>query len=225
LEFLPCLVSYQSLRLIQITAHTNSCGDISIQFNLPLFAFSITATDPDGNKVKYTFDWGDGTASTTSLVSSGASASSSHLWTGYHNRPTAAHNPSAAPSDSISGSLGHLTATEQLAATPLHANSNVKGAIGAAANTWDDATNQNPFADSNSVIVNPKVATEKYNKISTINYRRFECSVLALRQKILQLQEYLRAYCRASKSQSCHHFRGCADSGVVVHHLAVSLEN
>jgi len=31
--------------------------------------------------VKYTFDWGDGTASTTSLVSSGTTASASHSWT------------------------------------------------------------------------------------------------------------------------------------------------
>ena len=44
-------------------------------------SYSTEATDPDGDKVKYTFDWGDGTTSTTSLVSSGASASASHKWT------------------------------------------------------------------------------------------------------------------------------------------------
>ena len=43
--------------------------------------YSTKATDPDGDKVKITFDWGDGTTSTTSLVSSGASASASHYWT------------------------------------------------------------------------------------------------------------------------------------------------
>ena len=45
------------------------------------YSYSTRATDPDGNNVKYTFDWGDGTKSTTSLVSSGASASASHIWT------------------------------------------------------------------------------------------------------------------------------------------------
>ena len=44
------------------------------------YTYSTKATDPDGNKVKFTFDWGDGTTSTTSLVSSGASASASHSW-------------------------------------------------------------------------------------------------------------------------------------------------
>ncbi len=45
------------------------------------YSYVTKATDPDGDKVKYTFDWGDGTTSTTSLVSSGASASASHSWT------------------------------------------------------------------------------------------------------------------------------------------------
>ena len=45
------------------------------------YSYSTKATDPDGDKVKYTFDWGDGTTSATSLVSSGASASASHIWT------------------------------------------------------------------------------------------------------------------------------------------------
>jgi len=45
------------------------------------YGYSTKATDPDGDRVKYTFDWGDGTTSDTSLVSSGASASSSHTWT------------------------------------------------------------------------------------------------------------------------------------------------
>ena len=45
------------------------------------YSYSTKATDPDGDQVKYTFDWGDGTTSITSLVSSGASASASHNWT------------------------------------------------------------------------------------------------------------------------------------------------
>ncbi len=45
------------------------------------YSYSAKATDPDGDRVKYTFDWGDGTTSATSLVSSGTAASASHSWT------------------------------------------------------------------------------------------------------------------------------------------------
>ena len=45
------------------------------------YSYSTKATDPDGDQVKYTFDWGDGTTFVTPLVSSGASASASHTWT------------------------------------------------------------------------------------------------------------------------------------------------
>lgn len=44
------------------------------------YSYSTTATDPDGNQVKYTFDWGDGTTSTTGLVNSNIKASKSHTW-------------------------------------------------------------------------------------------------------------------------------------------------
>jgi hypothetical protein len=43
-------------------------------------SFSTSSTDPDGDQVKYTFDWGDGTNSTTDLVDSGTSASLNHSW-------------------------------------------------------------------------------------------------------------------------------------------------
>jgi len=45
------------------------------------YTYSTRATDPDGDRVKYTFDWGDGSTSVTSLVSSGSTASTSHIWT------------------------------------------------------------------------------------------------------------------------------------------------
>jgi C1A family cysteine protease len=45
------------------------------------YSYSTSAADPDGDKVKYTFDWGDGTTQTeTGLVNSGNTASSSHSW-------------------------------------------------------------------------------------------------------------------------------------------------
>ncbi|MEN6513014.1 PKD domain-containing protein [Methanoculleus sp.] len=44
------------------------------------YTYSTSATDPDGNLVKYTFDWDDGTTSEVGLVSSGITASASHSW-------------------------------------------------------------------------------------------------------------------------------------------------
>ncbi len=46
------------------------------------YSYSTSATDPDGDQMNYTFDWGDGTTSTTMLVNSGTSASASHSWSG-----------------------------------------------------------------------------------------------------------------------------------------------
>ncbi|NPV61381.1 MAG: PKD domain-containing protein [Methanotrichaceae archaeon] len=45
-----------------------------------LYSYSASATDPDGDLVKYIFDWGDKSSSETELVSSGTSASASHTW-------------------------------------------------------------------------------------------------------------------------------------------------
>lgn len=44
------------------------------------YSYSTSAADPDGDIVKYIFDWGDKTTSETALVSSGTSASASHSW-------------------------------------------------------------------------------------------------------------------------------------------------
>ena len=45
------------------------------------YSYSTSGTDPDGDKVQYTFDWEDGTTSVTGLVNSGTAASASHAWT------------------------------------------------------------------------------------------------------------------------------------------------
>lgn len=42
--------------------------------------FTASSYDPNGDQLNYTFDWGDGTNSTTTLVSSGTKASLSHIW-------------------------------------------------------------------------------------------------------------------------------------------------
>jgi len=41
--------------------------------------FALT-TDPDGDQVRYTFDWGDGTVSQTVLVNSGSAGGAYHSW-------------------------------------------------------------------------------------------------------------------------------------------------
>jgi len=46
-----------------------------------LYPYSISATDPDGDQISYTFDWGDGTTSIIGPVDSGAAAGSNHTWT------------------------------------------------------------------------------------------------------------------------------------------------
>ena len=44
------------------------------------YSYSTSATDPDGDQIAYTFDWGDGTNSTTGLFDSGAIANAAHIW-------------------------------------------------------------------------------------------------------------------------------------------------
>ncbi len=56
---------------------------------------------------------------------------------------------------------------------------NVQTAIEAAANTWDAASNQNLFADSSLVTVSSTVATDRYNKINTVNWQPFLNNCLA----------------------------------------------
>jgi hypothetical protein len=47
----------------------------------------------------------------------------------------------------------------------------VQSAIAAAANTWDDASNQNLFANSNLVTLNPTVQADVYNRINTFSWK------------------------------------------------------
>ena len=45
------------------------------------YTYQTMTTDPDGDAMQYTFDWGDGNTSTTHLLNSGVSASVSYAWT------------------------------------------------------------------------------------------------------------------------------------------------
>jgi len=44
------------------------------------YSYSTSSTDPSGYQIAYTFDWGDGSNSTTGLFDSGAVASAAHIW-------------------------------------------------------------------------------------------------------------------------------------------------
>ena len=44
-------------------------------------SFSAVSTDPEAQKVKYTFDWGDGQTSSSGLVASGSSVTLEHTYT------------------------------------------------------------------------------------------------------------------------------------------------
>lgn len=44
------------------------------------YSYSTASTDPDGNVIKYLFDWGDGTTTETAHYPSGSTASASHSW-------------------------------------------------------------------------------------------------------------------------------------------------
>ena len=45
------------------------------------YTYSVKTTDPDGDSIAYTIDWGDGTSSTTGQMESGVTGSASHTWT------------------------------------------------------------------------------------------------------------------------------------------------
>ncbi len=46
------------------------------------YTYETVGHDPEGDAIKYTFDWGDGTTSTTGYVASGTYASATHKWSG-----------------------------------------------------------------------------------------------------------------------------------------------
>jgi len=44
------------------------------------YSFTAKTTDPDGDNVKYSFDWGDGQTTDTGMYGSGQTGTASHIW-------------------------------------------------------------------------------------------------------------------------------------------------
>ena len=55
-------------------------GDIRVGQNLT-GSFNTSSSDPEGDQIQYTFDWGDGTTSKTGWLGSGSTAAATHTWT------------------------------------------------------------------------------------------------------------------------------------------------
>ncbi len=54
-------------------------GMISV-YTWASYIYSATAVDPDEDPATFTFDWGDGNASTTNYIKSGSNGNASHIW-------------------------------------------------------------------------------------------------------------------------------------------------
>lgn len=93
-------------------------------------SYSASAADPDADKVKYSFDWGDGTSSDTLLVKSGSKASIAHAW----NNP-GAYSVKARAMDSKggaspwSGTLAVNIAANEPPGTPVTPSGPISGRI------------------------------------------------------------------------------------------------
>ncbi len=59
---------------------TPSVGGPSSGYVGSSYQFSAVSTDANGDNIRYTFDWGDGTSTTTGYYSSGSTAYASHSW-------------------------------------------------------------------------------------------------------------------------------------------------
>lgn len=77
--FLPDGMPNQKENLLGIkcAAAASSCTSLKTGVSATYYT---SATDPDGDRVKILFDWGDGKSTTTGLKASGSSFSASHSW-------------------------------------------------------------------------------------------------------------------------------------------------
>ena len=112
-----------------------SSGEVGVSYT-----YSTSATDPDGDQIKYIFDWGDGNTSETGFVSSGTTASEPHSWSipgSYSVRTQAvdSNGDSSARSNAKSITILPIRYTLSTEASPLEG-----GNISPSSGTYDSGT-------------------------------------------------------------------------------------
>ncbi len=89
-------------------------------------SYVVTATDPDGDNVQYSVDWGDGSTSVTDFTASGTSLTLAHHWTavGIYQVSAAAKdtlgNVSAATVLTVNVYTPVPTTVQVTASSPIH---------------------------------------------------------------------------------------------------------
>ncbi|MDD4094388.1 MAG: PKD domain-containing protein, partial [Methanothrix sp.] len=74
--------SYLKITIIKNTPPTNPKppAGVSRGFVGKSYSFIGYSTDPDRDRISYTFDWGDGESTKTAFLQSGTSARAAHVW-------------------------------------------------------------------------------------------------------------------------------------------------
>ncbi len=83
--------------------------------------YTTSAIDPDGDRIKYIFNWGDGTTSATGFVDSGMRAAASHCWFRpgrYQVRAMAVDNSGASSGWSEATTVTEMSAIARIVAKP-----------------------------------------------------------------------------------------------------------
>jgi hypothetical protein len=136
------------------------------------YTYSTSGTDPDGNQVKYRFDWGDGTTSDTGYVNSGVSASALHSWSsaGTYSVKTKVFDSKGAESISWSPVLNVTISGGSVPPVPVINNfvsPDTDGSYGVIWNSVSGATSYTLEEDDNSSFSHP---TTVYTGANTASY-------------------------------------------------------
>jgi hypothetical protein len=90
---------------------------VSVESNCTVTASTV---DPEGDQIRYTFDWGDGTTTVTGLMNSGTTATAYHIWSSVSTcsvKVFAADSKGAASPQSPAKSIA-VTASSAVTVTP-----------------------------------------------------------------------------------------------------------
>jgi hypothetical protein len=96
------------------------------------YTYSTSTIDPDGDQVKYYFDWDDGTGDWTSYASSGSTQSASHSWSsgGTYQVKVKAQDDNGADSSYSSTLTVTITSTNSAPNKPNRPSGSTAGKVG-----------------------------------------------------------------------------------------------